>query len=79
MILSSYWAQTKPNLSLHEDSRGSERNMFFVLDFVIFIELLEIGNKYIFDLGMRKDLENSTPVVIESVLSNFRCKLGVSN
>jgi glyoxylase-like metal-dependent hydrolase (beta-lactamase superfamily II) len=63
----------EPNSSLDKTSKGLDREMYFAPDFVFLIEHLATGNKYIFDLGMRKDLENSTPAVIESTLPNFRC------
>jgi hypothetical protein len=49
----------KPNSSLDDDSKEQEREMFFVPDFVFLIEHPATRNKYIFDLGVRKDLENS--------------------
>lgn len=62
----------KPNSSLDENSSGKEKEMFFVPDFVFLIEHLSTGNKYIFDLGMRLDLQNSTPAVVQNVLPNFK-------
>jgi glyoxylase-like metal-dependent hydrolase (beta-lactamase superfamily II) len=64
-------APNKPNSSLDHDSRERKRDMFLVPDFVFFIEHSATGNKYLFDLGMRKDLENSTPAVVANVLPNF--------
>ena len=65
-----------PNMShssLDNDSTESERETFYVPDFVFLIEHTATGNKYIFDLGMRKDLENSPPAVVKNTLPNFRC------
>jgi glyoxylase-like metal-dependent hydrolase (beta-lactamase superfamily II) len=61
-----------PNSSLDDDSKQREREMFFVPDFVFLIEHSATGDKYVFDLGMRKDLENSTPDVVKNVLPNFK-------
>jgi glyoxylase-like metal-dependent hydrolase (beta-lactamase superfamily II) len=61
----------KSNSSLDESFKG-EMETFFVPDFVFLIEHVATGKKYIFDLGMRKDLENSTPAVVERVLPKYR-------
>ena len=63
----------KPNSSLDNDFKEQKRETFFVPDFVFLIEHVSTGNKYMFDLGMRKDLENSTPAVKRNMLSNFEC------
>jgi glyoxylase-like metal-dependent hydrolase (beta-lactamase superfamily II) len=63
-------APNEPNTSL-DDSKEREKHTFFVPDFVFLIEHTASGNKYLFDLGMRKDLENSTPAVISNMLSKF--------
>ena len=63
----------KPNSSLDHDIQEGERERFFVPDFVFLIEHTATGDQYIFDLGMRKDLENSTPAVIKNMLPNFEC------
>ena len=62
-----------PNSSLDDHPKKSERETFFVPDFVFLIEHIVTGEQYIFDLGMRKDLENSTPSVTKNMLSVFRC------
>src|ERR1700712_2705932 len=61
----------KPNSSLDQNSKEA-RDMFYVPDLVFFIEHPATGDKYVFDLGMRKDLENSTPAVVKNVLPNFK-------
>ena len=64
----------KPNSSLDDSSKErGKRESFFVPDFVFLIEHIATGDRYIFDLGMRKDLENSTPAVIKNMLPNFEC------
>ena len=63
----------KPNSSLDHDSEGRERERFFVPDFVFLVEHTATGDRYMFDLGMRKDLENSTPAVVKNMLPNFGC------
>jgi glyoxylase-like metal-dependent hydrolase (beta-lactamase superfamily II) len=62
-----------PNSSLDNDPKKGEKNMFSVPDYVFLIEHSMTGDNYIFDLGMRKDLENSPPAVVQNVLPNFRC------
>jgi glyoxylase-like metal-dependent hydrolase (beta-lactamase superfamily II) len=62
-----------PNAYLDHDSKEQERAMFLVPDFAFLIEHLASGNKYMFDLGMRQDLENCTPAVVQNVLPNFKC------
>ena len=61
----------EPNLSLDSGSKDGEREMFLVPDFVFLIEHPATGDRYFFDLGMRKDLENSTPAVVRDTLPNF--------
>jgi glyoxylase-like metal-dependent hydrolase (beta-lactamase superfamily II) len=65
-------APNTPNSSLNDDANEREREMFSVPDFVFLIEHTTTGNKYLFDLGMRKDLENSTPELVKDVLPHFR-------
>src|ERR1700761_6833637 len=62
----------KPNSSIDDSSEEREREMFFVPDMVFFIEHSTTGRKYLYDLGMRKDLQNSTPAVVKNTLPNFK-------
>lgn len=63
------------NSSLDDDYDEKEtRDGFLVPDFVFLIEHTPTGDTYVFDLGMRKDLDNSTPSVVETIASNFDCK-----
>jgi glyoxylase-like metal-dependent hydrolase (beta-lactamase superfamily II) len=61
----------KPNSSLDDEPKDREREMFFVPDFIFLIGHPATGNKYVFDLGMRKDQENSPPAVVKTQLQNF--------
>lgn len=61
----------EPNSSLGDDSKVRENEAFFVSDFVFLIEHVATGDKYVFDLGMRADLEKSPPAVVRDVLPNF--------
>jgi glyoxylase-like metal-dependent hydrolase (beta-lactamase superfamily II) len=62
----------KPNPSLNHEPNEGREDMFLVPDFVFLIEHLVTGDKYVFDLGMRKDLDNSPPAVVENVLPKFK-------
>jgi hypothetical protein len=66
-------APNKANSSLSDVSNERDREMFTVPDFVFLIEHTATGDKYLFDLGMRQDLENSPPAVLQNVLPNFIC------
>jgi glyoxylase-like metal-dependent hydrolase (beta-lactamase superfamily II) len=65
-------ASNKPNSSLDHGINEQGREMFRVPDFVFLIEHTASGKIYLFDLGMRKDLENSAPSVVQNVLPNFK-------
>jgi glyoxylase-like metal-dependent hydrolase (beta-lactamase superfamily II) len=65
-----------PNQSRYPaDSRTDdiEPKSFYAPDYVFFIEHTATGHTYVFDLGMRKDLENLPPLV-KDVLPQFRCE-----
>jgi glyoxylase-like metal-dependent hydrolase (beta-lactamase superfamily II) len=62
----------KSNSPIDDGSKERDREMFFVPDMVFFIEHSATGHKYLFDLGMRKDLQNSTPAVVKNTLPNFK-------
>jgi glyoxylase-like metal-dependent hydrolase (beta-lactamase superfamily II) len=61
----------KPNASLNHEPNEGRGDMFSVPDFVFLIEHLATGDKYMFDLGMREDLYNSPPAVVENILPKF--------
>jgi glyoxylase-like metal-dependent hydrolase (beta-lactamase superfamily II) len=60
-----------PASNIDFDSKEREKKVFFAPDYVFLIEHLATGDKYFFDLGMRKDLENSPPSVIKGMLSKY--------
>ena len=61
-----------PTPIIDDEAKGGEIKTFFVPDFVFLIEHPVTGEKYVFDLGMRKDLENSPPSVVKEMLKKFR-------
>lgn len=63
----------KPNDSVKPDL-SNKSGSFYAPDYVFLIEHTATGNKYIFDLGMRKDLENLPPLIKENVLPQFKCE-----
>ncbi|OAK95264.1 hypothetical protein IQ06DRAFT_298101 [Phaeosphaeriaceae sp. SRC1lsM3a] len=64
----------EPNDSTKAPSTQSESKSFYAPDYVFLIEHTTTGTKYIFDLGMRKDLENLPPLLVEKVLPQFKCE-----
>jgi hypothetical protein len=63
------------NDSVETSSSASDKpKSFYAPDYVFLIEHTSTGNKYIFDLGMRKDLENLPPLLKENVLPQFKCE-----
>lgn len=56
-----------------KDDNGT-RKSFYAPDYVFLIEHTATGNKYVFDLGMRKDLENLPPLLVEGTLPHFKCE-----
>lgn len=67
-----------PGPDQDQDSQGSdektaESKSFYAPDYVFLIEHPGSGNKYIFDLGIRKDLENFPPTIKKHVLPQFKC------
>jgi glyoxylase-like metal-dependent hydrolase (beta-lactamase superfamily II) len=63
----------QPNDSV-KSSTTSNPKTFYAPDYVFLIEHTPSGNSYIFDLGMRKDLENLPPLLKENVLPSFKCE-----
>jgi len=55
------------------DETGT-RKRFYGPDYVFLIEHTPTRNKYIFDLGIRKDLENLPPYIIKNALPTFLCE-----
>lgn len=64
----------KPSDSAKEDNKDSKPMKFYAPDYVFLIEHTATGDKYFFDLGIRKDLENLPPLLIKNVLPQFDCE-----
>ncbi|KAL1800166.1 hypothetical protein ACET3X_000508 [Alternaria dauci] len=64
----------KPQEPKDLNDESGNRETFYAPDYVFFIEHAATGDKYIFDLGMRKDLENLPPVLVEDALPYFTCE-----
>jgi glyoxylase-like metal-dependent hydrolase (beta-lactamase superfamily II) len=64
----------KPNDFVRPGAEEDKPNTFYAPDYVFLIEPNATGEKYIFDLGMRKDLENLPPLLKENVLPRFKCE-----
>ncbi|KAF1843874.1 uncharacterized protein K460DRAFT_342544 [Cucurbitaria berberidis CBS 394.84] len=64
----------EPNGSVKSVDGNDKPKSFYAPDYVFFIEHTATGNKYIFDLGMRKDLEKLPPRIIKDVLPLFKCE-----
>jgi glyoxylase-like metal-dependent hydrolase (beta-lactamase superfamily II) len=62
-----------PGPDQHQDQENSGEKSYYAPDYVFLIEHSSSGNKYIFDLGIRKDLENLPPTVKKNVLPQFEC------
>lgn len=58
----------------HEKDAETRAASFYAPDYVFHIEHTATGNTYIFDLGMRKDLENLPPLLVDNVLPQFKCE-----
>lgn len=64
-----------PNDSVRwEDALKKSSDSYFAPDYVFLIEHTATGTKYVFDLGIRKDLENLPPTIIKNVLPQFKCE-----
>jgi glyoxylase-like metal-dependent hydrolase (beta-lactamase superfamily II) len=64
----------QPNDSVEPKAGEFKPKSFYAPDYVFLIDHTATGNKYIFDLGMRKDLENLPPLLKENVLPQFKCE-----
>ncbi|KAF1362525.1 hypothetical protein EJ07DRAFT_106838 [Lizonia empirigonia] len=64
----------EPNDSVDEAKEGSKPQKFYAPDYVFLIEHSATGDRYIFDLGIRKDLENLPPLIVKNVLPQFDCE-----
>lgn len=57
--------------TLHPDYDKGTSKRYYVPDYCFLIHHPPTGNHYIFDLGMRKDLENLPPTIVKNTLPNF--------
>ncbi|KAH7394075.1 hypothetical protein DE146DRAFT_660673 [Phaeosphaeria sp. MPI-PUGE-AT-0046c] len=64
----------QPNESTKRDAATQDEKTFYAPDYVFLIEHTATSKKYIFDLGMRKDLENLPPLLVEKILPQFKCE-----
>jgi glyoxylase-like metal-dependent hydrolase (beta-lactamase superfamily II) len=66
----------EPNDSVKSSTSSSNAKpkSYYAPDYVFLIEHTPSSTTYMFDLGMRKDLENLPPLLVETVLPNFKCE-----
>ncbi|KAH7558008.1 hypothetical protein BM1_05280 [Bipolaris maydis] len=64
----------KPNDTSELQASKKERKTYYAPDYVFLIEHTASGTKYMFDLGIRSDLENLPPLIQETVLPVFKCE-----
>ncbi|KAJ4984521.1 hypothetical protein SVAN01_09996 [Stagonosporopsis vannaccii] len=64
----------QPNDSLKESKENCKPKKYYAPDYVFLIEHTATGDKYLFDLGIRKDLENLPPTLVKHVLPQFDCE-----
>lgn len=63
----------KWNGSVKENKNKDIPKKYYAPDYVFVIEHTATGDKYFFDLGIRKDLENLPPTIVKNVLPQFDC------
>lgn len=64
----------QPNDSVKSEQGTSSSKSYFAPDYVFLIEHTATSNKYVFDLGMREDLENLPPLIVKNILPQFKCQ-----
>lgn len=64
----------KSNESGKKNRTDDKLEKFYAPDYVFLIEHSVTGDKYFFDLGIRKDLENLPPTLVKNVLPSFDCE-----
>ncbi|KAJ8113369.1 hypothetical protein OPT61_g4483 [Boeremia exigua] len=64
----------KPNDPIKQNKHDDKPKKYYAPDYVFLIEHTATGDKYLFDLGIRKDLENLPPTLIKNVLPQFDCE-----
>ncbi|KAF2007933.1 hypothetical protein P154DRAFT_390705, partial [Amniculicola lignicola CBS 123094] len=62
-----------PNDSTTPDYDPSKRTSYTAPDYVFLIKHEQTGTQYLFDLGMRKDMQNLPPLLRDYVLPNHTC------
>ncbi|KAF2800782.1 hypothetical protein K505DRAFT_412690 [Melanomma pulvis-pyrius CBS 109.77] len=60
--------------STHQNKDKDKKKKFYVPDYVFLVEHIPTKQYYMFDLGMRKDLENLPPFLVKYVLPQFGCE-----
>lgn len=64
----------KPADATEDGQKSSESKSYYAPDYVFLIEHMASGTKYMFDLGMRKDLDSLPPLLLKKVLPQFECE-----
>ncbi|KAJ4384559.1 hypothetical protein N0V86_000159 [Didymella sp. IMI 355093] len=64
----------KPTDPKNGDQKDGKSAKFYAPDYVFLIEHTATGDKFLFDLGIRKDLENLPPTIVKNVLPQFDCE-----
>jgi glyoxylase-like metal-dependent hydrolase (beta-lactamase superfamily II) len=64
----------RPTDPKDSDQKDDKPKKFYAPDYVFLIEHTATGDKYLFDLGIRKDLENLPPTIVKNVLPQFDCE-----
>jgi glyoxylase-like metal-dependent hydrolase (beta-lactamase superfamily II) len=63
----------KPNDSISNHPNSNDRESFYVPDYTFLIHHPPTNSHYLFDLGMRTDLQNLPPTLVKSILPVFHC------
>ena len=63
-----------PDNSAQQSDGKDKPASYYAPDYVFLIEHVASGNKYLFDLGIRKDLDKLPPYLIKNVLPQFPCE-----
>ncbi|KAF1928897.1 uncharacterized protein M421DRAFT_100651 [Didymella exigua CBS 183.55] len=64
----------KPIDPTNENQKEEITGKYYAPDYVFLIEHTTTRDKYLFDLGIRKDLENLPPTIVKNVLPQFDCE-----
>ncbi|KAF2011728.1 hypothetical protein BU24DRAFT_426820 [Aaosphaeria arxii CBS 175.79] len=63
----------EPNVSTSLDNNNQKGKHFYAPDYVFLIQHTPTKEQYVFDLGMRTDLENLPPYLVKNTLPVFKC------